>query len=72
MNRPDNQRPNRRELFRSVARYVALGGISLASVGLIWRGRSGRCRRLPCCRECELLARCELPEAAAAKKRGSR
>ena len=71
MNQPDSQRANRREMLRSAARYLALGGISVVSAGMIWRSRiaadGAQCRRQSGCRECKLLGRCDLPQAIKAK-----
>jgi hypothetical protein len=73
MTRRNAHRPNRRELFRSTLRYLALGGISLTSAGLIARGvappAGGGCRQSPSCAGCGAIARCELPRALAAKRR---
>ena len=70
------KRQSRREMFRSTLRYLALGGISLASAGLIARGvassAAGGCRRSASCGDCEAIARCRLPQALAAKKRNER
>lgn len=72
MNHTAARRQNRREMFRSTLRYLALGGISLGSAGLIARAvtspAQGGCRRWPSCRDCAALAQCTLPQASAAKR----
>ncbi len=72
MSQPAQRQPTRREVLRSSARYLALGGVTLMSAGLI-AGRSGRwatdCdRRLSACRDCAVLNDCRLAPAVAAKK----
>lgn len=53
----------RRNWLRSVARFVALGGIALITTILVSRS-NGSCLRLTLpCQECELLSRCRLPRA---------
>ena len=70
------KRQSRREMFRSTLRYLALGGISLASARLISRGAASRaeggCRRSASCVNCAAIGRCKLPRALAAKKRNER
>ena len=70
------KRQSRREMLRSTLRYLALGGISLASAGLIARGAAspaqGGCRRSPSCGNCAAITYCKLPQALAARKRNER
>ena len=67
---------SRREMFRSSARYMALGGLALLSAGLLARPRGSparsRCRRAVACRRCAALANCRLPQALLAKKASKR
>jgi len=73
MNCSNSKEParSRREMFRSTARYLALGGISLLSAGLIAKGTTssagGRCRRSFDCRNCAAVAYCQLPPALSAR-----
>ena len=69
MNEKTEEQQSRRELLRSAARYLALGGLCLASGGLIVRAVDGSCyRRSVHCGDCEKLARCELPAAVTSRK----
>ena len=73
MNHATEQQPSRREVFRTALRYLALGGISLMSAGLIARGAAspaqGGCRWSPSCATCPMpTAHCRLPQALAARK----
>ena len=76
MNHDAEPQPSRREMFRSAIRYLALGGISLASAGLIARGAAsptqGGCRWSPSCGDCEAITQCNLPQALAARRRHER
>jgi hypothetical protein len=63
MNDSPENRCTRRELFSSSVRYVALGGLTLLSAGLVLRQGRAACPRLPDCRGCAALDRCSLPEA---------
>ena len=76
MNQPDEQPPDRRELLRSAARWLAGGGICLGSAGLIARsastGTDDRCRVAGDCRDCAVLARCGLRQAAVTRGRKRR
>jgi len=76
VNLPTAKRQSRREMFRSTLRHLALGGISLASAGLIARGAAppakGGCRRSPACGNCAAIAHCKLPRALAARKDNQR
>ena len=69
MNEKTNEQHSRRELLRGAARHLALGGLCLASGGLIARTVDGSCnRRSVHCRDCAKLAHCELPAAVASRK----
>lgn len=85
--RVEQQPQTRREMLCSAARGAALGGIAVLATALIVRaGRwtsEGQCPlegaavQLPpqqrtACAGCAALARCQLPAAAAARKRGER
>lgn len=63
---------SRREMFRSTLRYLALGGISLTSAGLIARGvassAAGGCLWSSSCGDCAAIAHCNLPQALGVKK----
>ena len=63
------QEKNRREMFRTSARWLALGGIGLLSGGLIVRGsgKTAECRQSASCHDCATLARCTLPPAMTAR-----
>jgi hypothetical protein len=65
-------RSTRRELLASSVRYVALGGLTLLSAGLVMRRGNPICPRLPDCRDCAALDRCGLPEAVAARRSARR
>lgn len=76
MNGFHEPRHSRREVFRDMLRYLALGAISVMSVGLIARGNAkpagGKCPLQLGCAKCAGLARCELPRARAARERNVR
>jgi hypothetical protein len=76
MNHAAEQQPSRREMFRTALRYLALGGISLTSAGLIARGAAspaqGGCRWSPSCGDCAAIAHCNLPQALTARRRHER
>ena len=71
MSHTSAQQPSRREMVRSALRYLALGGISLTSAGLIARSvassAAGGCPRSPC-GDCAAIDHCNLPQALAAKR----
>lgn len=75
MNRPQ-QPQDRREMFWTSVRYLALGGIGLLSAGLIAPGSGppgrGRCGQPVSCGDCRAIARCTLPAARAARRSNSR
>jgi electron transport complex protein RnfB len=65
-------RQTRRELCTSAIRYLALGGVTLLTGGLVYRGARAR-GRAPCppaagCEGCAALAECTQPQAAAARR----
>jgi len=69
MNEKTEEQQDRRELLRSAARNLALGGLCLASGGLIVRAVDGSCLgRSGHCRNCAKLADCKLPAAVATRK----
>jgi len=71
MNDSTECKANRLELLRSTARYLALGGLSLVSAGLIVRGggsSAAACGRRCGCRGCPALAHCQLACAAARRE----
>jgi hypothetical protein len=72
MNHDAEPQPSRREMFRSGLRYLALGGISLMSAGLIARGAAssaqGGCRWSPSCGDCPAITCCKLPQALAVRR----
>ena len=76
MSDPAATHQTRREMFRSCLRYLALGGVSLVSAGLIGRGTASPatdgCCRSPYCGDCGAIAGCELPQALAAKRPNQR
>ncbi len=75
MNHLAAKRQNRREMFRSTLRYLALGGISLTSAGLIARGVGASaegCRRRLSCGGCAAIVHCNLPQALAMKRRSEK
>ena len=75
--RGPQQPTDRREMFRTSARYLALGGIALISGGLIARTagsptRCGQLAQLASCSECAAMAGCTLAPALAAKRSSKR
>ena len=73
MNR-SQQPTSRREMLRTSARRVVLGGIAVISGGLIVRTAAlpGGCRRSASCRGSEVLSRCTHGPAMAAKSNSKR
>jgi len=61
---PKPETQNRREMCRSALRYLALGGITVLSAGLIVRRTASSapasCRRSLSCRECAAFDHCRL------------
>ncbi len=76
MSDPAATHQNRREMFRSCLRYLALGGISWVSARLISRGAGSPAADGYCwsqtCGDCAAVAGCELPQAQAAKRTSER
>jgi hypothetical protein len=68
----------RREMFCSVGRYVALGGLALGAVHLVAGNRGpqvqsrDRCIRQFKCSRCGLVQDCLLPEGVAARQNRTR
>ena len=62
---PDEpQRPSRRELIRSVVRYVAAGGLLTGGFLMTRRGASSAAAcPAPACRGCPEFASCRQPQA---------
>ncbi len=65
-------RPTRRELCTSAIRWLALGGVTLLTGGLIYRGARTRGKMAgppaTACEGCAALAECMQPQAAAARR----
>lgn len=66
-------RMTRRELYRTLARAVALGAVTLVPIGLVARSRARSnaepsCDHLGLCRRCGTLPRCGLPAALSYKQ----
>jgi hypothetical protein len=62
---------NRREMCRNGLRWLALGGITVLSAGLVHQGAgAGDCQRATACGDCSQRDGCQLPQARAARKRG--
>ena len=67
-----SQKQSRREFFRSVWRYLILGGLLGTTGALVARRRSESTTELPAnieaCRKCSFLRRCDQPDAVLARK----
>jgi hypothetical protein len=67
---PDHsgQTQTRREMCRSLLRYLVVGGMGVGWAGLYLRAArniaSASCDRAEPCADCTLLERCKLPQAA--------
>ncbi|HQH70648.1 MAG TPA: hypothetical protein PK360_01075 [bacterium] len=66
-----SERKSRRELLRTGARHLALGGLAVFG-GIAWnRRRSAKqdeaCRSLDPCQVCQVLKNCTLPRALSVK-----
>ena len=62
---------NRREFFKSCARYGVLGGLALLAWPLLRRGRASvreNCISDGICTRCGALRECGLPQALSAKQ----
>lgn len=66
------RKQNRREFFRSVGRYLMLGGLASTAGILVKRGRGNSETKasidVSACYECSFLKRCDQPNAISARK----
>ncbi len=67
-----NQKQSRREFFRSIGRYLILGGLLGTTGTLVARRKSASASGLPAnieaCQKCSFLRKCDQPVAVLAKK----
>ena len=67
-----DQKQNRREFFRSIGRYLILGGLLGTTGTLLARRKSASVTELPAnieaCRKCSFLKRCDQPAAVLVRK----
>ena len=67
-----DQKQSRREFFRSVGRYLILGGLLGTTGTLLARRKSGSATGLPAnieaCRKCTFLRKCDQPAAVLVRK----
>ena len=69
-----NQKQNRREFFRSLGRYMILGGLLGTTGTLVMKTKSapaGNPDSVSTCQKCSFLRKCEQPDAVLARSRMS-
>ena len=72
MSKLSDQKQSRREFFRSIGRYLILGGLLGTTGTLVARRKSASATGLPdnieVCRKCTFLRKCNQPEAVLVRK----